>query len=140
MSISRDEFAAMLDGREYREEMSRADAALARESRLLVIYGASDDLTEFEGILNDEAGAYDGAEHVIYRSNDRWILIHDDEAPRADGGIPVLAEWCPEGFDGSFRISSPIPHATFKIMEDDNLYCVGIVIDERDMLTALNPD
>lgn len=136
--MTKDEFAQFLDGREYLEEVDRDEEKMALDYRLLIVFGASDDLTEFRGVCHDEAGAYDGADHVIYDAGKgRWRVWDGDES--APGGIPIKAEWCPEGFDGSWRISTPLPHSTFRIMEDGDLYCQGIVISESDMLAALYP-
>ena len=144
MSSKRDEFAARMNGREYLDEITRAEDQEASKAGLLIVFGASDDLTEFRGLLRDEAGAYRGVEHKIISDDRGWsIASGDDECPRCKArmqkmrGVIIKAEWCPEGFSGSWRMSSPVPHATFDIMEDGELFCRGIVIDEADMFAAL---
>lgn len=143
--MTKEEFAVMLNGREYRDELPQFDHKKAMAAGLLVVFGASDDLTEFGGIIRDERGAYYGMDHKIIRNGSRWELTpeiydcprcqeRDDKAP----GVVIRAEWCPEGFDGSWRISANIPHATFDIVEDGELYCRGIVIAEHDMIAAIS--
>lgn len=132
--MTREEWARLLDGREYRKEMSTAEVKQAQTDRMLVVFGASDDLMEFRGILNDEDGVYDNVSRIVSPStNGRWYLNRES----SQSGVPIKAEWCPPDFKGSWRISTPISHSTFSIMEDGELYCVGIVIAESDMFAAL---
>lgn len=141
--MTRDEFAAVLNGREYTEEMTREDEGWARASRLLVIFGASDDLTEFRGVLHDEAGAYDGEEHEIFlHPKDGWEIWNGDDHSgelSAPHSFRISAKWCPDGFEGSWLIETSLPHSTFDIMEDGEIFCRGVVIDEADMLAAVAP-
>ena len=83
--MTRDEFAAKINGREYREELNRDEVTEAKASRLLVVYGASDDLTEFSGIVDDEVGAWNGHTSFVrlVGFTDRWVV---DSA-----GIPIKA-------------------------------------------------
>lgn len=140
------ELAALLHGRQYRSEMTREEATQARIAGLLVVFGASDDLTEFEGVLRDEAGAYPGAEHSITAKCDLFEPTEDARDLIKRGWTPppialrVKAEWCPEDFDGSWRITAdcaPELCASFDVMEDDALYCRGIVVNWRGVLAAL---
>ncbi len=140
----RDAFAGRLNGREIGQELAGHEEREARDKRLLVAFGYSDDLTEFRGIINDEVGAYDGQTHRIILDDGRPILLQDDEECercttrlKKLPHIKIEAEWCPDGFPGSWRISATVPHATFDIMEDGDLFCRGIVIDEADLIAAL---
>jgi len=63
--ITKEELAERLNNREYRCEIAGPDATDANENRLVIIYGASDDLTYFEGFFHEEAGAFDGAVHRV---------------------------------------------------------------------------
>lgn len=134
--MTREQFAALLNGREYRSEMTAQENDSASNSGLLVVYGASDDLTEFGGVIYDEAGACDGATHRIGANMRLLDEPRDDHDELIEAGwtppqvlMSVKAEWCPEGFDGSWRISFDGPHSKFNIMEDGELYCEGVVID-----------
>jgi len=135
-------FAARLHGREYRDEMTGTDQAEAKIMGLLVVFGASDDLLEFRGVLNDEIGAWEGC--TVALSRDMQIIEGPECADdlKAAGWTPpaplltVTAEWCPAGFDGSWRITSDAPFEPFDIMEDGELYCRGCVIDARRLVAA----
>lgn len=137
MTQARDDFAARLNGREYREEMTDAESIEAKSSRLLVIFGASDDLTEFRGIIHDEADAYEGAQHGVLQSYGGWIIFEGDpesRKPVKTKGSLINAKWCPPDLETSWLIKPSVPHATFDIMEGGELYCRGAVIDEVDLL------
>jgi hypothetical protein len=138
--MTKESLAALLNGREYLNEITAAEEAEAKANGLLVIFGASDDLTELRGALHDEAGAYNGATHRIDAKGvipDWNSLDHDDEDECADyfkrkgGGFEVEAKWS-EG-DYSWVIETSVPHAPFDIVEGDEKYCRGIVIDLADL-------
>lgn len=138
--MTKEQLAALITGREYGEEISREEEAQARAAGLLVIFGASDDLTELRGALNDEAGAYDGAVHRIDRkgfiptyeeASDNGEEAVADYFKRKDGGIEVRANWAQD--DYSWVIETDVPHASFEIVEGDEKYCRGIVVAMADL-------
>lgn len=106
------EFAKMLDGREYRHEITKEEETLAKELGFVVVFGYSDDNAELRGAIDDEIGCFDGG-----------VLEHED--------LPsgIYADWCPEDMDCSWAYGTSIPHEKFNIYEDGELYCVGIVCD-----------
>lgn len=139
--MNREQMAALINGREYRSEITRAEEAQAKASGLIVIFGASDDLLEFRGVVHDEVSAYDGTTALLHAAGvmPEWEDFDekDDEAmarayfslkPRAK---PIRAAWDTEGY--SWVISADIPHATFEIVEDGEKYCQGIVIHVTDL-------
>jgi len=140
MPMTKETLAALLNGREYRNEITAAEEAEAKAAGLLVIFGASDDLTELRGALHDEVGAYGGAVHRIDSKGfvPDWDSVdHDDEDECAEyfarkgRGVEVEAKWA-DG-DYSWVIKTAAPHATFDIVEDDEKYCRGVVIDLADI-------
>lgn len=141
MSISAmtpEELAAKLDGREIGEEITPEESEEARAAGLLVLYGASDDLLEAEGAFRDEVGAFGCDDYLIDAEGFiPWARPEgtDEEvehyfARKKLATVKVRAEWCPRDVDGdpSWVISTPAPCATFRIMEDGQLFCVGIVL------------
>lgn len=110
--MTKEELAAMLDGRQYREETTPQIEKLAKENNLLIIFGASDDLCEFRGAICDEFGCYDGGTIKC------WDL------PKT-----IEAIWCPDNKNCSWAYETELPYAEFRIYEDDEIYCVGIVVD-----------
>lgn len=50
--------ALMLDGREYGSEVSPAEEIQFKNAGIVVVYGYSDDLVEFEGAVNTEIGIW----------------------------------------------------------------------------------
>lgn len=138
--MSAEELAALLDGREIGLEITPEEAAVAKAAGLLVLYGASDDLLEAEGAFSDETDAYDGAEVLLDRKgfipaerDDDWTDAEMEAyftRRKAPGAISVRAAWCPPGYPGdpSWVVSTTAPHASFRIMEDGELFCVGCVI------------
>ena len=106
------EFASLLDGREYRCEITPSEEALAKELGFVVVFGYSDDNAELRGAIDDEINCYDGG-----------VLEHKD--------LPstIFADWCPTDLDCAWAYSTSIPHEKFEIYDHGELYCVGIVCD-----------
>jgi hypothetical protein len=45
----------------------------------------------------------------------------------------IKAVWDPEDIDASWKIETEIPHETFDIMEDGELFCRGVVFHVDDV-------
>lgn len=130
--MKKEELAKKLHGREYMSEITKAEAAEAKASGLVVAFGASDDLLEFRGAIDDEIGAYNGTVMAI---TPEGLLVNqctDENCPyfakiSKATKETVTAIWANEGDEYSWRIESTLPFAPFDIMEDGEKYCRGIV-------------
>jgi hypothetical protein len=139
---NRDYFAALLNGREYPFDLTAEGKAQAKAAGLVVIFGASDDLMELRGAINDEFGCHDGGTALIDGKGllpDRDSIEDDDELKdffaRQPDAKTVEALWAAEpGYSWTYK--TDVPHATFDIMEDGIVYCRGIVIDVADLGVA----
>lgn len=139
MSITKEEMAARINLREYGEELNDSDKRDAKDSGLLVVYGASDDLVEFDGLFTDEVGAWNGAELKIDRKGvlRDWENVSDDESEAEDyfarkGSTKDLeAVWGADKAAWTFK--TDIPNAKFTINDEGSVFCIGIVIDGKDL-------
>ena len=126
-----EEAAAELNGNQYTREVTKELRKLMKDAGLVAVYGASDDLMEFDGAIHDEVGAWEGA--TVYVNENGLVQNKCDEGDDCPNwrqtGCTIEALWCPEDVQGSpsWAYKTSIPHATFDIMEDDELYCKGIV-------------
>ena len=111
------EFAQMLNGREYRSELTSEEEQTAKDCGFVVVFGYSDDNCELRGAICDEIDCYDGG-----------VITHE-ELP-----FPINAIWCPEDIKCSWIYRTNMPHEKFNIYSNGELYCVGIVVD----LNAMN--
>lgn len=102
---------------EYPVEIPKEILEEAKNKGIVIVYGSSDDLMEFDGAIYDEVGAYEGGECFV---NGRGIT--------EDGGKRIEALWHDEG-NPCFTYMTDIPHETFYVWEDGEKYCVGIVFD-----------
>lgn len=134
--------AGMLNGREYGHTViAREEQAHAKAAGLVVVYGASDDLMEFAGAIDDEVGCFGGGSARIDRAglipsfdsidrDDKDALR--DYFKRENGGATVDAVWAGEaGY--SWIIKTTIPHETFEIVADGGPFCRGIVFALADV-------
>lgn len=133
------DLAALLDHRQYGSEITRDESRKAAEHGLVVVYGASDDLIEFEGAISDEQGASDKSLH--YLSGDGLLRSEcdEDECPyferMKESAKTVQALWDRDGF--SWTYETDIPHASFVVLEDREKYCRGIVFSLSDLSGVL---
>lgn len=120
--------AARLDGCEYGQEGSAQFWAEMKTRGLVAVFGASDDLMEFRGAIDDELSAYGGTTALVTTEglfepcgdNCKFSGAAQKEA------VEIDALWRVE--DGiSWTYETDIPHATFNVMEDGEVYCRGIV-------------
>lgn len=133
--MTKEELAAALNGREYREEISAAEEQAAKKAGLVVVFGASDDLMEFRGAIYDEIGAYEGG---VAHLTSKGLLANkcdDDGCPyfreSKRGASTITATWGGGGFSWTYK--TKIPHATFEVMEGGEKYCRGIVFSLADV-------
>lgn len=126
------EFASMLNGREIGGELSRDEAKQAKSFGFVVVYGASDDLMEFDGAITEEVCCFDGG--TVYFDRDGLFPMDDacDECKMYQRALKacktIEALWDSEnGFSWSYK--TDIAHETFDIMEDGEPYCRGVVFD-----------
>ncbi len=113
------ELATMLNGREMGNEITPKEVEAAREAGLVVVFGSSNDCAEFRGAIDSEESCYDGGDIGIAA----WgiSLVAKIEAVWNDRGNPC---WTYE---------TDIPHETFEIYEDGELFCIGIVFSTKDL-------
>lgn len=129
------ELANILNGREYGDEITKEEAALAASHGLVVVFGYSDDGMEFCGAITDEVGCYDGGFAYITSKGllENECDCHDCPYFQKQKGQAkkLTAVWGTDGY--SWIYQTDIPHATFEIVEDGEPYCRGIVFSLDDI-------
>lgn len=129
-TISLKDMAQRLNGRAYLSEVTREDIELAKANRYVIVFGGSDDLMEVCGAIDDEFGCYNG--HTFYFSlADKQIL----DFQKHSSDIPLIAQWCATP-EYAWTYDTTIPHETFVIVDDGELYCKGIIFDLDSLLPA----
>ena len=144
--LTKEQLAETLNGNEYGNEITEEQEQQAKENGLVVVTGYSDDNCEFRGAISDEVGCYDGGNIAVFKNgNDFEVWDADsiddmEDAKREVSAIDAVgriqtikAIWCDEKLGCSWSYQTKIPHSTFNIMEDGDLYCIGIVFDLSDV-------
>lgn len=131
------ELSEMLSGREYGTEITKDEERQAADTGLLVLYGCSDDNVEIAGTYNDEVGAYNGAiVHLTKTGVLQEPNCGQEDCPHyaaaRDATKSVQAVWNDKG-GPCWTFETDIPHETFNIYEDGELFCVGIVLSVEDL-------
>ena len=130
------EFADKLTGRTYRcPQFTKEEIELAKELGIVIVYGASDDLMIFAGAIDDDVDCFDGG--IAYL--DKFGLTENKDLNERENLLvkSVKALWCEEKDEKDRLISwtyqTDIPHETFEIKEDNDIYCRGIVFSIYNM-------
>lgn len=108
--MTKEELAQRLNGREYRNEITPLDIKEAKDSGLVIVYGASDDLMEFEGAISEEFGTeayFDKEGNLIEYCSDE--CVHYQNARKKANKIDAKYK------DGIWNYITNIPHAKFQI-------------------------
>jgi|WetSurMetagenome_2_1015567.scaffolds.fasta_scaffold484196_1 hypothetical protein len=128
--------AELLNGRQYGKELTDAEKKEIKEKGLVVVFGASDDLLEFEGAICDELSAYGGIDVFLNQEGIIKNKCDNDRCPyfleqRSDATKKIVAVWNVDGY--SWIIKTTIDHDEFEIFEDGEKYCKGIVFSINDL-------
>ena len=128
--------AESLNGCQYGDEVTKEQRELMKANGIVVVYGYSDDGMTFDGAICDDLDAYyDG--QTAYINSDGLIANKCankcDDCPyykkELENAIEIEPVWCKNDEGFSWWYKTDIPHETFNIMEEDELYCKGIVFD-----------
>lgn len=130
------EFAKSISGKEYGyPQFTKEEIKMAKENGFVVVYGASDDLMEFEGAIQDEGGCFNGG-RVYFNKTE----VCQDEADRSgfdNYSNLINAVWDRDEDENGNMIAwtyeTEIPHETFMIYEGGEPYCRGIVFSIDDV-------
>lgn len=137
--MDRNEAAKLLDGNQYRNEGSKELFAQMKAAGLVAVFGASDDIMEWRGAIDDET--YPNSDGAALTSAGLLKNECDDGCPYFDklaADAPLIyANW-DDGSGFSWTYTTDIPHSTFVIIETDGdeepeQYCRGIVFALSDV-------
>ena len=130
--ITAKDVASKMNGLEYGHESDKDLFAQAKEAGLVIVYGYSDDGAEFRGAIYDETFS-----EVVYLDK-KGIITSEcdcDDCPYfarlLKGATTIKPIWDRDGI--SWQYETTIPHSTFDIMEDGDIYCRGIVFALADV-------
>lgn len=131
------EVARIMNNNEYGDEITKEQEEILKAEGIVVLFGASDDLSELRGAINDEVGAYDGV--VLYFDEEGKLLnnaydadeLNDLAKPYGLKNIKVIANYREYPV---FRYETEIQHEKFNIIEDGNIYCEGICFYFKDLV------
>lgn len=127
------EFAKLIGGKEYGfPKLTVGQVRTAKENGFIIVYGCSDDLMEFRGMINDECDCYCGGK-VFFNRDEVYNGCNKEKYP-----YWIKAIWCggetdENGQEITWTYETDIPHETFMIYEDGEPYCRGIVFKVEDL-------
>lgn len=127
------EIASRLNGREYCSELVPGEFEEFKNARIVVAYGRSDDLLEFEGAIYDE---YSPFEKIYFNEYGKQIQnrCDNDDCPYHEKEKKHAPYWIKAKGDLPWEWDTNIPHAVFNVMEYGELYGQGIVFSLDDLI------
>ena len=144
--MKKEELAQLLDGIQNGAEMNDYEQIQARKNRLLVCFVVSDDFLRLRGIMYKDVVVYEKDTKYLYIGEDGDLtcisqkeieeikmFLEDYNLGFILPKIPIKIQWSPKELDCSWLITTNIPHATFDIYDDGELYCRGIVLELTDI-------
>lgn len=150
--MTKEQLAEALDGVQYGEEDDLINTLEAEspEQDLVVVFGYSDDCVEIRGALNDEFSRrgfslYWNFEHNRVGFVENLEGLVEDQRDIIDGlfdtfgrkqvAVKNVARW---DWDFLFQFEPDnIPFAPFKVMDGEELYCIGCVFSLEDVKKEL---
>lgn len=141
---TRETLAAELNEVKNFYDLTKEQAKAVKDAGLVVVFGATGILMEFLGAINDEAGVQGGNTLLICRDGIMcpWRNTRNYEEHEAEHyfknkarSLPIKVLWdtTVDGEETSWAYVTEIPHSTFRIMEDGELFCIGIVFSVNDL-------
>ena len=119
--ISKEKMAEILNERIYGDEITKEEEKLAKDNGLVVVFGASDDLIEMRGAIDDEFGK------EVFLTRNGEIEHCDDDCKHYERAVEKAKKI--KGIFGKngWTFETDIPCAEFDIFEDGQLYGKGLV-------------
>lgn len=152
-AITKEEFAAKLDGRDIGGNVVTPEEAIAaKEAGLVVVWGEADDSVmvvsrgaDEEVLASDTVAtillgpAGEVVREVDCGAGDDEVLARYDAyayaVERAAAAKRVSARWCHKEGEPLWTFATEVPHATFDVPDSvtGGVFCRGIVIDISDL-------
>lgn len=131
-------WAELLNDREYMEELSEEEAKELKKDGIIVLFGASDDLCELRGAMNDEFDCWEGGRFAYVEERVCFVDVNyykdnPDELIKIDlSARPYIdIEFGKNGW--KYKLPN-IPQADFNILDNGEQYCVGKVFYKFDFI------
>lgn len=132
------EFADLLSGRDYMNEITQGEEEQAKAAGLVVVFGFSDDCMEFRGAIDAEVSCYGGG--TAYLSMSGLInppFCGGEDCPyfaaAKKDARSIDAVWHHSGHGPTWTYETDIPHETFEILDGVEPWCIGIVFNMKDL-------
>jgi len=142
--MTKEELADMLNNGDYGDEISPRQERLAKDNRLVVVFGASDDLAELRGAIDDEVTVYEGSSFLLCKEGivpsseeiEEGFYVDDPEALSCyikykDTAKKIEAIWNTAEYSWIYK--TDIPHAAFDVLDGEEKFCRGIVFSLDDL-------
>ena len=135
--MKKEQWCEALNNREYPFTLTKDEQKQLKEDGLIVVCGQSDDIMAFYGAIYDEVEAYDGG--TAYVTEEGWLTNQcpDSDCPyfeaRKTNAIRITQVWMADESNTTWSYETTLPHSTFNVMEDGEVYCRAIIFSLADV-------
>ena len=131
--------AKKLQGCQYRDELTGREEVVLEKNRIVVAFGRSDDVIQFNGAVSDETGAWRQSETYFTRDGILKNECEEYDCPNFRKFLEsvkygtVTSETDHDKYGCTHYLTADFPHHKFDVMEDGEKYCVGIAFSLDDV-------
>jgi len=144
MEITKEQLAEMLTGCEIGKETTSQNEFDAKENGLVIVFPYSDDNMELRGAFEEEYGCYDGGGFAFNKEGKFFDGDDDEQEVLEKHGVDITnlypnwikAKWNDgeSNTDPAWTYECSMPCASFNIMEDGEIWAVGVVFSINDLI------
>ncbi len=146
MFETKEELAKLLNNRPGTFGLTKEERNQCIKNGLVVVSGASDDLMEFDGAINEEYGAYGNGQSILFtKLGKEYNSEHDEMIETLEKELGISINIPLNSIDNFYfdennqnkylqwSYKTKIPHSKFKYFEDSEYYSIGIIFSISDL-------
>lgn len=146
--MTAEELAGKINETELGKDLGKSIAKMAKEAGLIVVYAFDSDLVAFMGAVEFMVYADHSLSFVLVNHEDEWHIKDTDTLTmglkatsidllaikQQETGKAINLAMKPDELPSAYwQIITRIPHSTFDITFEEDLYCRGIVFSIKDL-------
>ena len=133
--MNKEKLAKLITGSNYPFRLNKKLKELISNTNLIIVYGLSDDLMEFEGAIRGEINCFGGGTAYFHKYNLIKNECEDSDCcyfrKIVENKPKIKAIWNRDNILWTYK--TDICHSTFDIIKDNEIYCRGLVFNQNDI-------
>jgi len=127
-------FAILLDGNQFRKELTDMQRLMAIDRGLIVVYGTLGGKFYIDGYLDQKIDSLKDKKIWFNRENEyKGVKDRDQYGHTPDEECNNFIELRMYKPEADIAFYSDVPHQSFRILKNSKIYCVGLVMHVDDL-------